>query len=173
MTTAGHDRFRKAALTLHGLSRRDQAWLLRRLLPSMRGPLQSLLGQLRKLGIAPGLQPDDSALPPAEASSGLDAAEVKRVDAADLRRIATVLALQDEPLQAVLLNLHPWRWRAGYWDGLSAFQRSRMAELCAAAPKPRPAMLDALLHCLAQALADANAVADAAPMSAAASGAQP
>lgn len=156
MTTAGPGHFRKAALALHGLSRRDQAWLLRRLLPSVRAPLQSMLGQLRKLGIAPGLRPDDSALPPATENAALDAAQVALVDAAVVGRVAAVMAFQAEQLQAVLLNLHPWRWRAEYWDGLSTFQRSRMAELSANAPTLRPAMCDALLHSLAQALADAD-----------------
>jgi hypothetical protein len=146
MTTAGPDRFRKAALALHGLSRRDRAWLLRRLSPSMRAPLQSLLRQLRGLGIAPDVRPDESALPPVEQNVALDAAQVALVDAAGIRWVTTVMAGQAEQLQAVLLDMHPWRWRAEFWDGLSAFQRTRMAELSAAAPKPRPAMLDALLH---------------------------
>ena len=154
MNTAGSERLRKAALTLHGLSRRDQAWLLRRLLPAMRTPLQALLGQLRGLGIAPGFAPHDSALPPVEENTVLDAAEVTLVDAADARRVAAVLAHQPEQLQAALLNLHPWRWRADYWHSLSAFQRSRLSELSAVAPRLRPAMHDALLHGLARALSD-------------------
>ena len=152
MNTAGSERLRKAALTLHGLSRRDQAWLLRRLLPAMRTPLQALLVQLRGLGIAPGFAPHDSALPPVDENTALDAAEVTLVDAADARRVAAVLAHQPEQLQAALLNLHPWGWRADYWHSLSAFQRSRMTELSAVAPRLRPAVLDALLHGLAQAL---------------------
>lgn len=154
MSMAGSERLRKAALTLHGLSRQDQAWLLRRLLPAMRTPLQALLGQLRGLGITPDVAPHDSALPPAEENTALDAAEVTLVDAADARRVATVLAHQPEQLQAALLMLRPWQWRAAYWHSLSAFQRSRISELSAVAPRLRPAMHDALLHGLAQALTD-------------------
>ena len=154
MSTASFERLRKAALTLHGLSRQDQVWLLRRLLPAMRMPLQALLRQLRGLGIAPDMAPNDSTLPPAEENIGLDAAEVTLVDGAGARRVATVLAHQPEQLQAVLLMLRPWQWRADYWHSLSAFQRSRMSELWVVAPKLSPAMLDALLHGLAQALSD-------------------
>ena len=160
MTTAGSDRFRKAALALHGLSRRDQDWLLRRLLPSVRAPLQSLLGQLRTLGIAPGVRPDDGALPPVAENVALDAAQVALVDAAVVRRVTAVMALQPEQMQAILLNLHPWRWRAEFWDGLSTFQRSRMAELSVTAATLRPAMCDALLHSLAQALGSTDGDTD-------------
>ncbi len=149
MTAPGTDRLRKAALTLHALSRRDQAWLLQHLLPSTRAPLQSMLKQLRALGIAPGMGSDDTALLPAQENTALNAAEVTLVDAASASRVAAVLARQPEQLQAVLLNMRPWRWRADYWDSLSAFQRSRMAELLAVAPRPRASMLDALLHTLA------------------------
>lgn len=183
MTTAGPDRFRKAALALHGLSARDRVWLLRRLSPSMRAPLQSLLRQLRALGIAPGVRPDESAPPPVEENTALDAAEVALVDAAGIRQVTVVMAGQAEQLQAVLLDMHPWRWRAELWDGLSAFQRSRMAELSAAAPRPRPAMLDALLHGFATSLApgsgsgdqysDGEVHADATRSLPAASGARP
>lgn len=167
MSTASFERLRKAALTLHGLSRQDQVWLLRRLLPAMRTPLQALLWQLRGLGIAPDMAPDDNALPPVEENVGLDAARVTLVDAADVRRVATVLAHQPEQLQATLLMLRPWQWRADYWHSLSAFQRSRMTELCAVAPRLSPAMLDALLHGLAQAISEvggADAVAGADPV---------
>jgi len=167
MSTASFERLRKAALTLHGLSRRDQVWLLRRLLPAMRTPLQALLGQLRRLGIAPDIAPDDSALPPVEENVELDAAEVTLVDSANARWVATVLAHQPEQLQAALLMLRPWQWRADYWHSLSAFQRSRITEFWAVAPKLSPTMLDALLHGLAQALSEdggADAIAGADPV---------
>ena len=146
MSVAGPDRFRQAALALHDLSLRDQAWLLRRLLPSARTPLQTMLGELRALGIASGIVANESLLPAVPENTALDAAEVRLVDAASTSRVAVVLACQPEQLQAVLLNMRPWRWRADYWAGLSSFKRSSLAELLASAPKPRAAMLDALLH---------------------------
>jgi hypothetical protein len=152
MTAPDSDRFRKAALALHGLSGRDQAWLLRRLLPATRASLQSLLRQLRALGIAPGMVSDETTLPAAAENTALNPGDVGLIDAASVSRAAAVLARQPEQLQAVLLCLHAWRWRAAYWDSLPAFQRSRMVELLAGAPRLRAAMLDALLHAFADAL---------------------
>jgi AcrR family transcriptional regulator len=161
MSVAGPDRFRKAALALHDLSLRDQAWLLRRLLPSARAPLQAMLRELRALGIVPGMAANENVLPVVAENTALDTAEVKLVDAASASRAGAVLARQPEQLQAVLLNLRPWRWRADYWAGLSSFQRSRLAELLASAPKPRAAMVDALLHAFKAAL-ESGADADGA-----------
>ena len=161
MTAPGSERLRKAALALHALSRDDRSWLLRRLMPSMRMPLQSLLKQLQALGIAPGLRPGESLLPPVDEDPALDADEVALVDTADVRQIAEVLALQPEQLRVALLDMRPWRWRAGYWDSLSAFQRSRLAELSAAAPVLRAAMRAALLHGFSMALAPADKAARA------------
>jgi hypothetical protein len=146
MSIAGPDRFRKAALALHGLSPRDQAWLLGRLLPSVRTPLQAMIRELRALGIAPGMVVNENLLPAVPENTALDPAEVKLVDVASAIRVGAVLARQPEQLQALLLNMRPWRWRADYWASLSCFKRSRLAELLASAPKPRAAMLDALLH---------------------------
>ena len=157
MTTSGPERFRQAALMLHALSRRDQAWLLRRLMPATRAGLKALLGQLRQLGIAPGLQSIGTALPPAQERVSLDAADVALVDAASAELVAAVLARQHGQVQAALLNLHPWRWRAAYWEALSAVQRSRMTELSAALPVVRAGMENALLHAFAQALEDVGA----------------
>ena len=157
MTPSGPERFRQAALMLHSLSRRDQAWLLRRLIPATRAGLQVLLGQLRQLGIAPGLKPIGAALPPAQERASLDAADVALVDAASAELAASVLARQHGQVQVALLNLHPWSWRAAFWETLSAVQRSRMIELSAAAPVLRAEMADALLHAFARALDDDGA----------------
>ena len=155
MSVAGADRFRMAALVLYGLAPRDQAWLLRRLSAAVRTPLQSMLGELRALGIAPGMVPDGKVPPAVAENPALDTAGVALVDAASAGRVGDVLARQPEQLQAVLFNMRPWRWRADYWAGLSPFQRSRLAELLACASRPRAPMLDALLHGLAAAVASA------------------
>lgn len=149
MTASAPTRFQKAALMLHRLSRRDQAWLLKRLLPAARSALGPLLKELRELGIAPGVGAD-GAPPPAVVGDGmLDKNMVAAVDGAASDLAMTVLTRQPEPLQAVLLAMHDWRWKTAFWNSLSLLQRSALTDLITDAPQLRPLMLDALLHAFA------------------------
>lgn len=153
MTAPAQTRFQKAAIMLHRLSRRDQAWLLKRLLPAARSVLRPLLNELRELGIGAGVGMDDAPPPAMTGNVALNQAAVAAVDATASAQATAVLARQPEPLQAVLLAMHDWRWKAAFWDSLSLFQRSTLTGLTTDAPQLRPLMLDALLQAFAAELA--------------------
>ena len=149
MTAPTPTRFQKAALMLHGLSRRDQAWLLKRLLPAVRSILQPLLNELRGLGIAPGVGADDGSPPPVTCDVVLHKDAVAVVNESHSNHALKVLGRQPERVQAALIGMHDWLWKPTFCDSLSMFQRSALTAVVPNALPLRPLMLDALLQAFA------------------------
>lgn len=156
------ERLRMLALTLHGLDRRDQAWLLHRLLPGVRGTLRGLLRELRSLGMARNLASTLLQLPAVTEPGGLHQGDVSRIDVANPDLVATILARQPYWAQRTLLNLRPWRWRETVWEQLGLISRSLLLDPDGASSSCSAAQRDALLFSFAAILQAGQA---AAPMS--------
>jgi hypothetical protein len=132
------------ALTMHTLDRRDQAWLLRRLLPGVRATLRSLLRELRGLGFSQHLDALAVDLPAAVENPELNQDEVSTIDQANPGVVAALVMRQPDMVQRALLHARPWRWRAAVWEQAGPIRRSLLLE-----PLPVSAMpvckLNALL----------------------------
>lgn len=138
------DRFRSVALTMHMLDRRDQLWLLRRLLPGVRSTLRNLLDELQKLGFSRHFGALAVELPPAMENVALNQDDVRIIEQASSGTVAALLMRQPDLVQRALLHARPWHWRAEVWEQMSPIRRSLLLE-----PLPSSAMpalkLDALL----------------------------
>ncbi|MEH6461569.1 hypothetical protein [Chitinimonas sp. JJ19] len=121
---------RQAALTLHGMNAADQAWLLSQLDAEERAQMQSLLDELRDLGI-----PADASLAP------------HHDDAEQATELPVVQCLVSEPawLLGMLLRVRSWPWQA---ELLAALDRARREEVLRSLQDDgplAPALSDALL----------------------------
>jgi hypothetical protein len=155
--TASDSRLRQAALALNALHKRDQEWLLRRLLPGPRNALRSLLNELRSLGIARGLSLTPASLPEARENSSLNKSDVAVIDAADPGTILALLSRYPDQFMATLLAARSWPWAQAIWEQLPSLQRNRMLDMIACAPDSASApWLDALLYAMASDLRDAK-----------------
>jgi len=158
-TSLPPDRLRSVALTMHTLDRRDQAWLLRRLLPGVRSNLQSLLRELRGLGFAQHLDALAVDLPAPAENVGMNQDDVSKIDQANPGVMSALLLRQPDLVQRALLHAHPWRWRAAVWEQLGPIRRSLLLE-----PLPVSAMpvckLNALLFGFVHLLRTENAEAE-------------
>jgi len=98
---------RRTALALHGLATADREWLLAQLPATERDGLDTLLRELRELGIPPEPLPVDvlHASPPSQPPSPSTPEE--RVAAAGAARIAAILAPEPCGLIAHFLALQP------------------------------------------------------------------
>jgi hypothetical protein len=122
------DRLRSVALTMHTLDRRDQVWLLRRLLPGVRMTLEKLLRELRSLGFAPHLGALAVDLPAPVRNVGMNQDDASKIDQANPGTISALLMRQPDLVQRALLHAHPWRWRAAVWEQMGPIRRSLLLE---------------------------------------------
>lgn len=139
------DRLRSLALTLHGLDRRDQAWLLRRLLPGVRASLRALLRELRSLGFSRHLGAVAMDLPVAAENIGLNPDDVGEIDQADAAMVVAILLRQPDLVQRALFHARPWRWRGAVWEQMGPIRRSLLLEPAATPAAMASCKLDALL----------------------------
>ena len=137
------DRLRSVALTMHTLDRRDQTWLLRRLLPGVRETLQGLLRELRGLGFAQHLDALAVDLPFPVENVGMNQDDVSTIDQASPGIMSALLMRQPDLVQRALLHAHPWCWRAAVWEQMGLIRRSHLLE-----PLPMTAMPACKLNAL-------------------------
>ena len=153
------DRLRSVALTMHTLDRRDQLWLLRRLLPGVRSTLRNLLRELQGLGFSRHFGALAVELPPVVENVGLNQDDVRAIDQASAGMVATLVMRQPDMVQRALLHARPWQWRAAVWEQMSPIRRSLLLE-----PLPSSAMpawkLEALLFGFARLLGSEKALID-------------
>jgi hypothetical protein len=144
---------------MHTLDRRDQVWLLRRLLPGVRSTLQNLLRELQGLGFSRHFGALAVELPPAVENVALHQDDVKMIDQASPGTVAALVMRQPDMVQRALLHARPWEWRAAVWERMSPIRRSLLLE-----PLPMSAMpawkLDALLFGFARLLGAEKALID-------------
>lgn len=138
------DRLRSVALTMHTLDRRDQVWLLRRLLPGIRSTLRNLLRELRGLGFSRHFGALAVELPPAVENSALSQDDVRTIDQASPGTVAALVMRQPDMVQRALLHARPWQWRAAVWEQMSPIRRSLLLEALPLSAMPAR-KLDALL----------------------------
>jgi len=145
------DRFRSVALTMHTLDRRDQVWLLRRLLPGVRSTLRDLLSELQGLGFSRHFGVLAIDLPAAVENVALNQDDVRIIELASPVIVAALVMRQPDLVQRALLHARPWQWRAVVWEQMSPVRRSLLLD-----PLPSSAMpaskLDALLFGFARLL---------------------
>lgn len=139
------DRLRSLALTLYGLDRRDQAWLLRRLLPGVRLTLLGLLRELRSLGFSRHMGLATVDLPAVAENLGLNQDDVSEIDQADAGLVGAILMRQPDMVQRALLHARPWRWRGALWERLGPVRRNLLLDPVVMANAMPGCRLDALL----------------------------
>ena len=137
------DRLRSVALTMHALDKRDQAWLLRRLLPGVRATLQRLLRELRGLGFVQHLGALAVDLPAATEGAGLNQDDVSAIDRASPGLVYALLMRQPDTVQRALLHARSWQWRAAVWEQMAPMRRGLLLE-----PLPESAMPACKLNAL-------------------------
>lgn len=126
---------RQAALTLHAMAPHDAAWLLGQLPPVEAAELQSLLEELRGLGIPsdPGLldelskgnkAPQVSAFAGKAGTADLSLEDLKReLDGARAELLLPILRPEPAALLAFLLSLNSWQWTDSLLAGLETHRR--------------------------------------------------
>ena len=160
---------RQAALLLHAMCEQDRAWALDRPPPPQRGTIETLLRELRELGIAP--EPARLALAvqgdPASAEAGAGGGSVPpaldplmSLSGPQARRLAGLLAGEPPQLVARLLRARSWPWQSELMDALGAVERGRvqerLRELAHDVAEP-PGLLQALASAVWQRLQDGDA----------------
>jgi hypothetical protein len=144
---------RRAALELHALGESDRNWVLAALPAGERGALETLLAELRALGIPPdaGL-PALPAVAPAPAPQPEAVPALACLDAGRVTALGRVLAGEPVALTRALLAVRRWDWRDALLCELDPPRRLELAgPLDATAPAPRlqAALLQALTRRLA------------------------
>lgn len=126
---------RQAALTLHAMAPQDAAWLLRQLPAIEAAELQSLLEELRSLGLPSdpallgALRPSHEAprepAPAGKAGAGeLSLEAVKReLDGARAELLLPILKAEPVALLAFLLSLKAWPWADSLLAALETHRR--------------------------------------------------
>lgn len=145
------DRLRSVALTMHTLDRRDQRWLLRRLLPGVRSTLRHLLRELQSLGFSRYFGALAVELPPAMENAALNQDDARMIDEANPGMVVALVLRQPDLVQRALLHARPWQWRAMVWEQMSPIRRSLLLEPLPSSAMPAP-KLDALLFGFARLL---------------------
>jgi hypothetical protein len=138
---------RRAALLLHTVSADDRSWLLAQLPLAERQVLESLIRELRKLGIPPAPEllaelgaaaPVDPA-PAAMVTAFRDGCSgaLDKVDPALLAR-----TLDGEPVGLIvrLIELGPWSWTGKMLSHLDVRQRQQVNDRLAAMPREASAV---------------------------------
>lgn len=146
------DRLRSVALTMHTLDRRDQAWLLSRLLPGVRVRLRNLIRELRSLGFSQHLGTVAVHLPAAVEDAALNQDDISEIDHADSSMVAAIMMRQPDLVQRALLHARPWHWRAAVWEQMGPIRRSVLLEPASAQSGMPAWKLDALLFAFARLL---------------------
>ena len=126
---------RQAALTLHAMAPQDAAWLLRQLPAIEAAELQSLLEELRSLGLPsdPALlealhpsreAPREPALAGKAGAGELSLEAVKReLDGARAELLLPILKTEPVALLAFLLSMKPWPWADSLLAALETHRR--------------------------------------------------
>jgi hypothetical protein len=145
------DGYRRAALTLHGLSEADRGWMLKQLPAPDQARLGGLLGELRALGM-----PADPALLAglAERSAAPVSASAK-LRAAPAQRVHAVLAHEPAALIAALLAIEAWPWREAVLEALPPLREADRVS-----PNVAPQLAAALVSCMEARLEAAADIAD-------------
>ncbi len=117
---------RRAALTLHGLTDSDRAWMLERIAPAQRRALESLLTELANLGIPPDAAIVQQAI--AASRDGTAPSARAALDALTPEQAASLLAGEPAGLVARLLAARAWPWTEAFLHALDASARRRIGE---------------------------------------------
>lgn len=147
---SGH---RQAALALHALGADDQDLILAELPDADQERLRAYLAELTELGF--DLPAADSAPAPARLVSIAKRAPgtpQERVQGADARSMAELLAGEPAGLVAQLLSGGEWPWRAPFMAQLPAARRAQVLAALEAQQAPGPACAAVLVDALAERL---------------------
>jgi hypothetical protein len=153
----------RAALALHALAADDRAWVLGALPADQQAVIEPLLRELEDLGIPRDAGLLDTAVR-CEGDRGAAAADALRaLDAAQVRRLAGLLAGEPPRLAAALLAASPWPWREQLLQHLPAAVACEVVQH-ASPMRPAPALQLALLSEISAALETAPAPRQAVPL---------
>jgi hypothetical protein len=126
-----HGNSRRAALVLHALQEPDRAWLLASLQPAQRSLLEGLVEELQHLGIPTDPSLVDEAIGVTASRSravARPASPEAKLEHADVRRLACILATEPAELTARLLGIRPWPWSAELLAQLGDAKRTSIRE---------------------------------------------
>lgn len=129
--------YRQAALCIHGLSPKDQKWILKKLPRQQRLTIKQLLRELNAIGIPA----DQDWLPKVEQKiknekldksfDGDSMADIKTVDAAPLQNIKKLLIGESDEMVARILAIRHWKWSEQLMAIFSKQRRNRLDHLIA------------------------------------------
>lgn len=154
---------RRAALLVHAMPRADQDWLLGSLAPHHRVELETLLDELRALGIPP----DESLLrdvidAPVPAAPADPLAPLERLAPHQVAQLAELSNQEPPQLVAALLATRDWPWRESLLQALEPARRQQVAAVRAPqAPALQQSVCAAVLRRLESAPARAIRTAPA------------
>lgn len=152
------DGYRKAALSLYGLGKADQKWLLSRLPESERNQVKNMLHQLQAMGV-----PQDHDLlddirrqtnGKTRTLNTTHAGIQKSINVIDSAPVEAVIAILDQELDwviAILLEVHDWTWTQAF---LVTLDEDHRAAVCQAAKQASTFVSDKLRHALIAGLAE-------------------
>ncbi|RYF42893.1 MAG: hypothetical protein EOO27_44810 [Comamonadaceae bacterium] len=125
ISTAGS---RQAALSLHAMSDHDRTWVLGALKPDQRARLQTLLAELRELGIPSDPAPAATTGP---VSGGKDAMadtvpQLDMLNPRDVQILSEILRREPPAMVANVLWIREWAWHSAFMAQLSGAQRVRI-----------------------------------------------
>lgn len=103
--------YRKAALSIYSLHKKDQEWLLARVSSQHRAALKALLKELKTLGIPRhGIMPRSIQESEPDIQLLLPEQEIQLLDNASETEIFQLLGQEPESVVAVILSLYRWQW---------------------------------------------------------------
>ena len=132
------DGYRKAALSLHGLGKSDQKWLLSKLPESDREKVVVMLSQLRNMGVPedPALIADVNHNKPGVSRTGVTDTSheglqtvITDIDSAPVDEVFAILSEEPNWIIAVLLEAHDWTWTQAFLVSLDNDRRAAVCQL--------------------------------------------
>lgn len=127
----------------------DRAWVLQALPDTQRLVLESLLDELRELGIPAQPRLLDGAVQRQPGHAAQPADSLQNLNAAGIEALATLLRGEPSMLVARLLRVQAWPWQAAALTRLGGVQRQQvqdaLRQLDAGGATPVPAALQAAM----------------------------
>ena len=129
--------YKRAALSLRELRKRDREWLLKRLPDAHRSELRKMLIELDEIGIPQGqgwlseLEREEIEIKDGEAGarSSLDAMLIDSIGRADVKQVKRILEKEPDAVVAIVLAGGQWPWSTALLSSYKRLRRQRIETL--------------------------------------------
>lgn len=159
--------FRRAALSLSCLRRKDRDWILRNLSSSEGEQLKTLLSELKDTGIEPDTSIVDEVLSTAyEHRVGMQSVSHQATDylnmitLSKLGNVKKVLAKEPGWLVALVLTAFPGHWRKEYLNDMDPVKRANLKKFHPQLREIKPHVVNMLLMAFVAELSTISTVSD-------------